>query len=105
MAKHFILLSDEDIKNINDWASIHLPHFRAVAFLGDVNGQHAKSIQTQRQDEENRIRAKIDEENRPEEPANPVDEESTTENKPEESTNPVDRESTTENGTNLPAEG
>ena len=88
MAKHFILLSDEDIKNINDWASIHLPHFRAVAFLGDVNGQHAKSIQTQRQDEENRIRAKIYEENRP-----------------EESTNPVDRESTTENGTNLPAEG
>lgn len=88
MAKHLILLSDEDIKNINDWASIHMPHFRAVAFLGDINGQHARSIQTQRQDEENRIRAKIDEENRPKEPANPVDE-----------------ESTTENGTNLPAEG
>jgi hypothetical protein len=56
---HSIILSDEDLRFINEAASILMSHYKAVAFLGNINAQAAKSAQDQKERQKEQFDAAV----------------------------------------------
>lgn len=56
---HSIILSEEDLRFINEAASILMPSYRATQFLDNINGQAAKSAQSQKEQEKERFDAAV----------------------------------------------
>jgi hypothetical protein len=57
---HSIVLSDEDLSFINEAASILMLHYKAVTFLGNINGQAAKSAQDQKDRQKEQFDAAVE---------------------------------------------